>query len=417
MKKLFVLLGAILVIQSSFPVLKAEITKNCMLGIDIISKDYFKKIGVPITSRIGLITNQTGKDMQGHSSLQNLLNKGFSVVALFAPEHGFHGQEAAGKYFGNSVHHHTKLPIYSLYREELEKIPATVFEKIDLFIFDIQDSGMRHYTYIATLLQALQLAVQKKKSIIVLDRPNPLEGRMEGPIAIKKNDSFLSSVPLPLRHGLTIGEIALFCNNYLLDKSVSLYVVPMQSYSRKNTVPEFCFKSLSPNIQTLDAIKGYSFLGLLGEIKPFDVGIGTHYAFQRFGLPKKCISKEQWIVLGQLLKQKGMNTKFIEYQRRKEHHFGFSIEIKDVQNFQAFNTLLLILEFCKKNRIKIVFSDTFNVAAGSEIVQNYVKNNVSKKELLKAVNNELTAFFDKAKTIFIYKPHPIIGVAALHAIN
>src|SRR5207249_6044556 len=143
--------------------------------------------------------------------------------------------------------------------------------ELDCLVFDIQDSGMRHYTYISTLLNTMKIAAEYKKPYIVLDRPNPLGGMMQGPLVQPDLISFISIAPIPLRHGMTIGELAHYFNGHILEKSAILHVIPMHDYNRMNGFAGTFLHQLSPNLLSLQSCYGYSFLGLLGEVEPFDV--------------------------------------------------------------------------------------------------------------------------------------------------
>ena len=162
--------------------------------------------------RVGLITNHTGRDRDGNSAI-DLLHKapGLKLVALFSPEHGIRGALDQAN-ISNSADEKTGLPIYSLYGET--KAPtAEMLKEIDALVFDIQDVGARFYTYTSTLGLALEAAAKYKKSFVVLDRVNPINGQdVEGPLADADKLSFTAHHPIPVRHGMTVGELALLFN-------------------------------------------------------------------------------------------------------------------------------------------------------------------------------------------------------------
>ncbi|MES2181763.1 MAG: exo-beta-N-acetylmuramidase NamZ domain-containing protein, partial [Pseudomonadota bacterium] len=134
-------------------------------------------------------------------------------------------------------------------------------------MFDIQDSGMRHYTYISTLYHAMKVAAQYNKQMVIFDRPNPLGARMEGPVVTQQLKSFISIAQVPLRHGMTVGELAWYFNKYELEKPAELHVVRMHGYDRRArfVAQNELAQPLSPGLRTEQACYGYSFLGLLGE--------------------------------------------------------------------------------------------------------------------------------------------------------
>lgn len=381
--------------------------QDYVLGVDYFCLPLLSKMNLPLSARIGLITNQTGVDSSGARTVDNLRKKGFNVTMLFAPEHGISGTEKAAKTIHNSHDNASQLPIISLYEQGRKKISSSLVHQIDVFVFDIQDVGMRHYTYSATLLHALEIALHHKKPLVVLDRPNPLAARMEGPVAQKIKDSFLASIPLPLRHGLTMGEIARFCNNFVLEKPAQLFVVPLKQYQRTAAYQKGAFVPLSPNIQSLSSVYGYSFLGLLGEIKPFDVGVGTKKAFQKIGLPKKYFSKADWQELAKQLQAHGVSsTRLNEYVRNKEKYWGIEISINNCNSCSAFSCLLSCIELCKKQSVPITFSTYFDRAAGTDIIQKYYHDHITRDQLQENIKKDLESLYKQAEKIFIYEPRP-----------
>jgi len=393
-------------ILSIVAALAAQEAAPYRLGIEQFSPDLLGKFTGKTNARVGLITNQSGKDQKGNRSIDLLLKKGINVVMIFAPEHGLHGTVSAGKKIDNSVDTATKLPITSLYTLGKKDNETSYKDTLDAFIFDIQDVGMRHYTYSATLLSVLGVAAKQSIPLIVLDRPNPLGIIMEGAVSSIEN-SFLASVPIMLRHAMTMAEIARYCNSHVLTKPAQLHIVPLKDYSRKRQVAKL-IAPLSPNIQNVQACEGYSFLGLLGEIQPFDVGVGTKDAFRIIGLPHTKLNKKQNKQLAALLQSKGIHTKSIDYynQRKKKQYHGLKITHIPINSFSAFNTFLSILAFCKQHNITLTLSKDFDAALGSSIVRDYMSGLCSFEQLQKKINADLQAFYVKAKSAFIYEPLP-----------
>ena len=266
--------------------------------------------------RVGLITNQTGVNRQGTRSVDLLRARGIDVVCLFAPEHGFADMAQSEVTIKDTTDTITKIPVLSLYKNGTGKmIPPSVMQGIDVVMFDIQDSGMRHYTYISTLYHALKAVAQNNKEIVVLDRPNPLGAVMEGPVVAPKLRSFISIAEIPLRHGMTVGELAWFFNTYELEKPAKLSVVKMENYDRRMAFDPFLMAPLSPGLRTLQAGYGYSFLGLLGEIAPFSICLNTDARYQCIALPKDTqLSPRVWNKLAKELKSYGIDTVKHEYE-------------------------------------------------------------------------------------------------------
>lgn len=380
------------------------------LGIENISADFIKQFK---GKRIGLITNQTGIDQLGRSTITLLQSKGLSIAYLFAPEHGVDGKAGAGEKVTNSIDKETGISIVSLYGHGTGKmIPEPILKKVDVIMFDIQDSGMRHYTYISTLLHAMRVAQQYDKKFVVFDRPNPLGAVMEGSLVDKKLISFISVAPIPVRHGMTVGELARYFNAHELKTPISLDVVKMHNYNR-NTVyfPDTLRAPLSPGLRLLPACYGYSFLGLLGEVAPFGIGLHTEARYQCITLPKKMgVKRKVWARLQQMLKQSGLDTVFFEYQNPKttKQFSGLRLSIKDINKVYAFESFYIILNFFNKEGIPLSFSREFNLAIGTPLVRDVVQGKQNPAVLIEQVNSQLTGFFDKARSSYMYTSLPVL---------
>jgi len=228
------------------------------LGVENLSAPLINKIVLSPSGscKTGLITNQTGVDQKDRRTVEVLGSCGCDVRYIFVPEHGMCGV-AAERDVHDSVDEITHIPIVSLYGNGTGKmISIDHLNKIDLLVFDIQDSGMRHYTYISTLLNTMKIAAEHKKPYVVLDRPNPLGGLMQGPLVEDDLVSFISIASIPVRHGMTIGELAWYFNTYVLDNPVLLHVVTMRGYNRISGYSSPFLHQLSPNLQSLQSLYG-----------------------------------------------------------------------------------------------------------------------------------------------------------------
>lgn len=381
------------------------------LGLENISDSFVQRLH---GRRIGLVTNQTGTDQQGRRNIDLLLQKGLQITYLFAPEHGIAGAVPAGDDVSNMIDHKTDIPIVSLYAKGSGKaIDPNSLNAIDLLVFDMQDSGMRHYTYISTLMRVMQAAAEHSKPIVVLDRPNPLGGNMEGPLVELGLRSFISIASIPLRHGMTMGELAWYFNSHELQKPAQLHVVKMNNYNRFNGSADHFFTALSPNIKTIQSCYGYSFLGLLGEISPFDVGVGSDVAFQTILLPQNLgVSNITWSQVQQLLQERGIHAQ--PYQRfskaKGTYYRGLKLQIPDITGVASFELLVATVRVFKKAGVPFSFSPSFDKAVGSAQVQKVLAGNSNKGLLKKQVNRNLGMFFEKARTSFMYDPLPFAVV-------
>lgn len=387
---------------------------NFRLGLENVNEKTLKGIDLK-KETFGLITNHTGKDSFGNRNVDLLVkNKCFNIKAIFVPEHGLEGAILAGKNVDNTVDKKTGIKIVSLYRNGNFKAPDEEdLNGITTLIFDIQDCGMRHYTYVSTLFRVLEVSSFLDKKIMVLDRPNPLGLPMEGPLVEARLISFISVAPIPLRHGMTIGELAIYFNKYFFKNRIQLSVIPMANYNRTTGIKGKLITPLSPNIKSLDSCFGYSFLGLLGEIKPFDVGVGTDKAFQAILLSKKKkFPLKKWMELRKILE--GYNIKcdnrlYTHFNAKKNKYFeGQVFRVKDINNFQCINTLLSVLNFFKRSNIRLSFSKAFDKAIGTAKFRDFFEGRLQKDRLVVQINKDLRNFYKKAISCFLYFPAPKI---------
>lgn len=367
------------------------------LGLENVTAAFLKTLTPrgDLSYNVGLITNQTGKDQCGCSNIVHLHNLGVKIAAIFCPE------EAET----SDIQRGTQIPIVSLYDKQGHRsLTADVLSSIDVLIFDIQDAGMRHYRYVTTLLNALQAAAAYNKLLVVLDRPNLLGASMEGFVSL-----YNVEIPIPVRYGMTVGELATYLNNNVLKQKARLQVVPMTNYDRTGHTNKQLIARLSKNITNLASCHNYSFLGLVGEVSPFDVGVGTEYAFQCMLLPDSLnFPKKKWYELQVLLKEMGVDSSLYLYfsKRKKEHCSGLRLSITDIDQFSSFSTLLKVLQFFKDAGVKLVFSKNFDVVFGTNQVRELVEGKANWHEFEDAVNKQLNLFFAKARSSFIYKPLP-----------
>ncbi len=255
-------LGAVIILCSllllfSFPA--AARPDDFRLGNELLLERYLHLLE---GQRIGLVTNQSGVNQRGESTMEVLArHNDVNLAALFGPEHGLDGKARAGEYVESSRHADLDIPVYSLYGITRKPTPS-MLQGIDLLVFDIQDIGARSYTYMSTLQYCLAAAKENGKKVVVLDRPNPLGGMVvEGPLMEDRFISFVGVDNLPKAHGMTAGELARFFNRKI---SADLQVVPMEGYRRNFLFQDTGLKwvQTSPNIPDLASVMGYMATGL-----------------------------------------------------------------------------------------------------------------------------------------------------------
>ena len=310
-------------------------------GLDVLARDGFASLQ---GARVGLVTNHSALDSSGTSAIDVLAaGKGFRLTALFSPEHGIRGVKD-DKVVASGRDAKTGLPIHSLYGKTRRPTPE-MLKDVDVLVFDIQDIGARYYTYVTTLAFVMEAAKAHDKRVVVLDRPNPIGGEaVEGPILEKSlTGNFIGYYPLPLRHGMTVGELAgLFNHHFKI--GCRLEIARMDGWKRSHYLDEISLPWInpSPNMTTLTAATAYPGLGAL-EGTNLSVGRGTDKPFLLFGAP--------WIKAKRLCDElngrglKGLTFKVASFTPRKlegrpryphtdEVCGGFEVVITDRRRFR-----------------------------------------------------------------------------------
>jgi uncharacterized protein YbbC (DUF1343 family)/CubicO group peptidase (beta-lactamase class C family) len=252
-------------------------------GIDVLEAEHFAALA---GKHVGLITNASGRSSDGQRTIDLLAHApDLKLVALFSPEHGLEGTAATGAKVKSSRDASTGLPVYSLYGDA-ERPSAPMLEGIDALVFDIQDVGVRFYTYITTLGYCLEAAGKRGIEFFVLDRPNPINGvEVDGPVLDPDLRSFIGYLPMPIRHGMTVGELAEMFNqqNHL---NAQLHIVKMQGWQRTDWFDETgqAWVNPSPNLGNLAEVTLYPGVSLL-EGANVSVGRGTDTPFEMAGAP------------------------------------------------------------------------------------------------------------------------------------
>ncbi len=256
---------------------------NTRLGLEV----FLARQTAPTAGRrVGLVTNVTGVDRDLISTVQRLhAHPAVTLGALFGPEHGLHGAAQDAVEVGAYTDARTGLPVYSLYGAHYKPTPA-MLDGLDVLIFDMQDAGVRFYTYLSTLAHVMQAAAAHGLPVIVLDRPAPLNGVVvEGPVLEPAHASFVGMYPIPIRYGMTIGELAKLFNS-AFDINCDLTVAPLEGWTRAMWYDQtgLPFVPPSPNLPTLDAMTVYPGTCLF-EGTNLSEGRGTTHPFEYIGAP------------------------------------------------------------------------------------------------------------------------------------
>jgi uncharacterized protein YbbC (DUF1343 family) len=277
------------------PPVRVDVTFPVMLGIDTLEAEGFAAVR---GKRIGLLTHPAGVNRRGESTVTVLQRAPDTrLVCLFAPEHGLYGTDKASAQIEDSTDPRTGLPVYSLHGRNRKPTPAQL-QGLDALVIDLQDIGVRSYTYNVVMRYAMDSCVRQGVEIIVLDRPNPLGGEIvDGPLLDRANFSGVGAFPMPYVHGLTLGELARWAATTpgLLDApeekraTARLTVVPMRGWRRSMRWPDtgLTFVATSQNVPDFRAVVGYAAIGLGCESSGFTHGLGTPHPFRSLAFKGK----------------------------------------------------------------------------------------------------------------------------------
>lgn len=258
---------------------KKELPSEVVIHGDERLDEYFPLLK---NKKIGLVVNQSSI-LKGTHLIDTLLSSGLMIKKIFAPEHGIRGKADAGEKVSDGKDK-TGIPIISLYGNH-KKPYKTDVEGLDVVVFDLQDVGVRFYTYISTMHYVMEACAENNVKIIILDRPNPNGDYVAGPVLEKEHKSFVGLHPIPIVHGLTVGELAKMINGekWLKDSlKADLKVITCKNYKHSIVLP--LEVKPSPNLPTLNSIRWYPSLCLL-EATVISVGRGTHMPFEVIGNP------------------------------------------------------------------------------------------------------------------------------------
>ncbi len=380
------------------------------LGLDVFLEQYVDRYN---NMRIGLVTNLTGVNSKLVPTIDLFFeHPNIQLTALYGPEHGIRGDAKEGEEVASSIDPYTKLPVYSLYGESKKPSPE-MLKDIDVIFFDLQDIGSRYYTFIYTMAYVMQACSEQGKQFVVLDRPNPISGnRIEGNLLKEGFNSFVGLYPLPNRHGLTIGEIALLFN-YEFGINCDLTVIPMDGWKRDMYYDEtgLFWVPPSPNTTGLDMAVLYPGTCLL-EGTNVSEGRGTTKPFEFAGAPfidgtklaKRLNEKEIPGVLARPIS-------FVPtYSKYKDNICGgVQLHVVEKREINSFKTGLALLETIFEmypNDFKFLETAEgkffFDLLAGTDELRSMIlKGNVN--TFLEQCEQELEIFNKQAKPYLLYK--------------
>lgn len=367
-------------------------------GIDVLKR---QNCSILAGRKIGLITNQTGISQDIEQNWQILLSSPhLQLKALFSPEHGFFGAVQDTLKVTSSVHKPSGLPIYSLFAETTEP-NSEMLSQIDTLVFDIQDIGVRFYTYGVTLFKAYQKALTHGLDFVILDRPNLLGRKIGGNILEKEAASFLGLPGLAWQHGLTLGELGLF----LGDKAKPPLVIKCEEYDplQKSTINNLPWVAPSPNIPFLNTVKVYPGTCLF-EGTNVSEGRGTTQPFEIIGAP--FLDGNQWANRLNRLMLPGVKFRAVEFiptfwRYKDEKCEGVVLHILNEDIFDPILTGITMLHDLVHNCPEFAFTpDLFDRLAGKRLRSLLVL--LTPTEILRYFETELSMFAQKVQPYLLY---------------
>lgn len=371
-------------------------------GLDVLVEQDF----APLKGRrVGLITNHTGVTRDGRSATDLLAKAaGVTLVALFSPEHGIRGQ--LDEKVEDTTDAATGLPIYSLYGET-RRLTDDMLRGIDTLVFDIQDAGVRFYTYKTTMAYAMEEAARRKLAFFVLDRPDPLGGEViEGPMLDPDRLNFVGYFPMPVRFAMTHGELVQMFN---VENTIGadLHVIPMQGWRRGMTYDQTGLPWIapSPNLRTLRAAFLYPGIEIL-QAAGVSVGRGTDTPFELFGAP--------WIRSSELMKElqkrriPGVRFRPVTFTPAAGLHkgqlcHGLALEVSNRKRFRSLTLGLEIASTLWKLYPQQFKLDRTITLLGSASTVDALRRGVAPRSILSSWSPGLTAFRSLRSRYLLYK--------------
>ena len=360
--------------------------------------------------RVGLITNPTGINAE-RTSIVDLFDQSddFELTALYGPEHGVRGDAQAGSTVSSYIDEVTGLPVYSLYGATKKPTPE-MLENVDVLVFDIQDVGTRYYTYIYTMAYAMEAAAENGIPFVVLDRPNPQGGlRVDGPVLDPDYASFIGLYPIPLKHGMTVGELAqLFNSEYHIQ--ADLEVVKMKGWKRSMMYEDtgLPFVMPSPNMPTTDTVNVYPATGLF-EGTNLSEGRGTTKPFQLIGAPY--IQAHEYAkelndldLPGVAFRAASFTPTFSKHAGKLTH--GVEVYVTDPTRFESTKTGIAMIQTAHDlypDDFAFLANDFITKLTGNAYVKDMILEGAPLDEILTKIEDERDAFLPIRKDYLMYK--------------
>lgn len=384
------------------------------VGVDVLEAEGFKPLQ---GKRVGLITNPTGVTWDLRSTADVLHgDKGVTLVSLYGPEHGIRGDAFGGVKVDDARDPITGLPVYSLYGKTRKPTPE-ILKGVDVLVYDIQDIGVRSYTYISTMAAAMEAAAENNLEFVVLDRPNPLTGnRIEGRPLDLKFKSFVGSFPIPYIYGMTCGELARMVNgeDWLAGGvKCKLTVVPMRGWRRSMWFDDtrLPWVPTSPHLPTSDTAMFYAATGIMGELQVLSEGVGYTLPFELAGAP--FIQPDAFARALNDRHLPGVRFRPIYWEhyyfRKKEEQYGgVHIHITDRDATDLTAIQFYIMDVChhmypEHKLFGNKRDEMFDKVCGTDVIRRMFLDGRSVDEIVRFWNSDRDGFMIKRAHYLLYK--------------
>ncbi|MDK2975950.1 MAG: hypothetical protein PWP06_425 [Candidatus Marinimicrobia bacterium] len=386
-------------------------------GLDILSKEGYTLLK---GKNVGIVTNHTAYNREG-DHISDIIHgmEDVTLTAIFAPEHGFRGTAEAGEYITEGIDSKTGARIYSIYGSTRKPTPE-MLQNVDVLVFDIQDVGARFYTYISTMGNVMEAGAENGIPVLILDRPNPLGGWVEGPILDMQWKSFVGMYPIPIRHGLTVGELAQMIKGegwiHEAD-ALDLKVITMKNWHPKMFWPEtgLTWINPSPNIGGMNQATLYPGLCLL-EATNVSEGRGTDHAFEWIGAD--FIQGEELAEALRALNIEGLTIEPVSFTpvdlpgKATNPKFenveieGISLQVTDPEVFESVTFGVILL-----NTLNKLYPDDFEISRpewanrlwGQESLNQVMTGDLSMENLMMAVRQDVEDFLPLKEKYSLYR--------------
>lgn len=353
--------------------------------------------------RVALMSNHTGIVIQGQDTIHTLdllLKHGVNVTAIFSPEHGFRGTAREGEHVASSVDEKTGIPILSLYDGKSYRPSKEAMDTFDVLITDIQDVGLRFYTYYITMFRLMDACAHEGKQFIVFDRPNPNGYYVDGPILDMKHKSGVGALPIPVVHGMTLGELALMINgeNWLYDSlQVDLTVIPCKNYTHQTLyrLPV----APSPNLRNMLSIYLYPAVCLF-EATPVSLGRGTDKPFLCYGHPNFNAPRTEPSVYGPAIT-------FTPNQSTQKGRICDGVDLSGMTEEEArkvgFSLRYLLDAYKHLNMDNYFFRPFFELLVGQDYVRKMINQGKSEEDIRACWQEDVAKFQEQRRPYLLYE--------------